>query len=57
VIALRAYGTGERRDPTGIMREIGKTLSEDEMRALAAYAENLSGEASGAGGSRPATSP
>jgi cytochrome c553 len=42
VIALRAYGTGERPDPSGIMAEIGKTLSEDEMLALAAYAENLS---------------
>ena len=41
-IALRAYGAGEPPDPSGIIAEIGKTLSEDEMLALAAYAENLS---------------
>ena len=41
-IALRAYGAGEPPDPSGIIAEIGKTLSEDEMLAHAAYAENLS---------------
>jgi cytochrome c553 len=57
VIALRAYGTGERRDPTGIMAQIAGSLSEDQMLALAAYTENLPAEASGAGASRTATSP
>ena len=57
LIALRAYATGERWDPTGIMEEIARSLSEDQMLALAAYAENLSGGPSGGDATSPHAMP
>ena len=42
LLQLQAYRDGRRTDPLAMMGEIAKKLSDDDMRAVAAYAARLS---------------
>jgi cytochrome c553 len=41
---LQAFRTRQRPDPTNTMRELSEKMSEEEMRAVAAYVAGLSGQ-------------
>lgn len=41
VATMKAYASGERSDPSGIMPKIAQSLTEEQMQSIAAYMEGM----------------